>query len=157
MENRLSLHGLNLSRPEGFHVMDEAEWSKLRVLEQGEGAGLSDPERHMIITLGYKQTGVFSAALLNTKDLAKNMEKQIHKPMTALGYQLESWKTCTISGREAEGFRYSYTVQNVGMTAESYVIKDKKEIYYLHAYMRTELLAASDPVWKAMLDAAVLE
>ena len=156
MNNCLNMHGLSLTWPEGFHVMDETERSKLRFLTVGEGAGLSDPERHMIVTLGHQRAGGFSAALLSTKDLAKNMEKQISKSMAALGCRTESRKQRTIGGKEAHGFRYSYTVQDVGMTGETYVIKDGKEIWYLHVYMRTALLEESLPVWNEMLDAAAL-
>ena len=154
MENSVHLHGLTLPRPDGFHVMAETEWSKLRVLADGEGIGLSDPERHMIVTLGYRQASGFSAVLLSTKDLAKNMEKQIRKSMAALGCKTEDMKQRSIGGRVAHGCRYSYTVQDVDMTGESYVIKEKKEIWYLHVYMRTALLAGSVPVWEEMLDSA---
>ena len=157
MESKLRLHGLTLSFPEGFHVMDEAEWSKMRLLAGGEGAGLSDPERHMIVTTGYKQAGGFSAALLSAKDLAKNMEKQICKAMAALGCKSEGVKQRAIGGREAHGLRYGYTAQGTAMTGESWVIKEKKEIWYLHGYMRTELLAASLTVWEEMLDSASFE
>ena len=154
MENRLQLHGLTLCRPEGFHEMDEAEWSKLRLLADGEGAGLSDPERHMIVTVGYKRAGSLASALLNTKDLARNMEKQICRSMASLGCRSEGVKPRSIGGRDAWGVRYSYTVQDTGMTGESYVLKDGREIWYLHVYMRTALLADSEPVWETMLDSA---
>ena len=157
MENHLHLHGLTLPIPEGFHVMDEEEWSRMKLLADGEGAGLSDPERHIVVTLGWKQTGGFSAALLSAKDLAKNMEKQICKAMAALGCKSEGVKQRAIGGREAHGLRYGYTAQGTAMTGESWVIKEKKEILYLHGYMRTELLEASLPVWEEMLDGAAFE
>ena len=157
MENQLRLHGLTLPFPGGFHVMDEAEWSRFKLLAGGEGAGLSDKARHMIVTVGYKQAGGFSAALLSAKDLAKNMEKQICKAMAALGCKSEGVKTRTIGGREAHGLRYGYTAQGTAMTGESWVIKERKEIWYLHGYMCTELLEASLPVWEEMLDGAAFE
>ena len=157
MDNQLRLHGLTLPFPEGFHVMDDAEWSRFKLLARGEGAGLSDPERHMIVTAGYQQAGGFSAALLGAKDLAKNMEKQICKAMAALGCKSEGVKIRAIGGREAHGLRYGYTAQGTAMTGESWVIKEKKEIWFLHGYMRTELLEASLPVWEEMLYGAAFE
>ena len=157
MENDLNLHGLTLPIPEGFHVMDEDEWSRMKLLADGEGAGLSDPERHMIVTLGYKQAGGFSAALLSAKDLAKNMEKQICKAMASLGCRSEGLRQRAVGGRDARGVRYDYTAQGTGMTGESWVIKEKREIWYLHAYMRTALLEKSLPVWKEMLDGAAFQ
>ena len=157
MDNKWSLHGLTLPFPAGFHVMDEAEWSRFKLLAGGEGAGLSDKARHMIVTVGYKQAGGFSAALLSAKDLAKNMEKQICKAMAALGCKSDGVKQRIIGGREAHGLRYGYTAQGTAMTGESWVIKERKEIWYLHGYMRTELLEASLPVWEEMLDGAAFE
>ena len=154
MKSKLSLHGLTLSWPEGFHQMDEAEWSRFKLLADGEGAGLSDPERHMIVTAGYRQAGGFSAALLSAKDLAKNMEKQICKSMAALGCRSEGLKTRAVGGREAHGLRYTYTAHGIAMTGESWVVKEKKEIWYLHCYLRTELREASLPVWEEILDGA---
>lgn len=61
----------------------------------------------MIVTLDCKQTGGFSAALLNTRDLANNKEKQIRTSMAAMGYHMEGMKQHTIGGKEARGFRCS--------------------------------------------------
>ena len=82
------------------------------------------------------------------------MEKQICKSMAALGCRSEGVKKHVIGGRDAWGVRYSYTVQDTGMTGESYVLKDGREIWYLHVYMRTALLADSEPVWESILDSA---
>lgn len=43
------------------------------------------------------------------------------------------------------------------MTGESYVIKDRKKLWYLHVYMRTALLDESLPVWEEILDAAAFQ
>ena len=59
MESKLSLHGLTLPFPEGFHVMDEAEWSRMKLLANGEGAGLSDKARHMIVTVDTSRRAAF--------------------------------------------------------------------------------------------------
>ena len=82
----------------------------------------------------------------------KNMLWQVSLTMAALGCKSEGVKTRTIGGREAHGLRYGYTAQGTAMTGESWVIKERKEIWYLHGYMRTELLEASLPVWEEMLD-----
>ena len=155
MQNKLTLKDLTLFLPDGFHVMDEAEWSKMQLLASGECAGLADPQRHIIVTAGYKQINSFSAALLSGRDLVKNMEKQIRKSMTSLGYSLICFDSRTVDGKTAEGFRYTYTSSSVDMTGESLVIKSGKELYYLHVYMRSELLSPSLPVWENLLDSVL--
>ena len=60
MQNTLTFRHLTLARPIGFHGMDQSEWSKMNLLTDGETSGLSDLERHMIVTVGYKQVNGFS-------------------------------------------------------------------------------------------------
>ena len=38
--------------------------------------GLSDPDRHLLMTLGWKKIGKLPSKLLNTQGLAKAMEKK---------------------------------------------------------------------------------
>ena len=49
------------------------------------GKCLSDPERHILISIGRKTISGFSALLVSTKDAAKRMEASIRKPMQAYG------------------------------------------------------------------------
>ena len=60
MQNTLTFRHLTLAWPNGFHGMDQSAWSKMNLLTDGETSGLSDPERHMIVTVGYKQVNGFS-------------------------------------------------------------------------------------------------
>ena len=60
MQNTLTFRHLTLARPIDFHGMDQSEWSKMNLLTDGETSGHTDPERHMIVTVGYKQVNGFS-------------------------------------------------------------------------------------------------
>ncbi len=61
--------------------MGEKERANLNSMTGDDFVGLSDPEANMIVTVGYKANVGFAAKLLSAKDMAKNMEKQISKPM----------------------------------------------------------------------------
>ncbi len=37
--------------------MDQAERAKLNMLKDGEGVCLTDPARHMVLSVGWKRTG----------------------------------------------------------------------------------------------------
>ena len=50
MEERIG--GFRLTCPEGFRRMTEEETRGLTTLGEGPWIGLSDPERHMIVTAG---------------------------------------------------------------------------------------------------------
>ena len=58
MKNYVTLNNtLQVFYPDGFHVMDEAERSKLKSLGGGPVECLSDPERHILISTGWKSVG----------------------------------------------------------------------------------------------------
>lgn len=142
---------LNLTVPAGFHVMTEAERGKLQMPYVGQWVGLSDPERHIIVTAGWKQAGGLAMRLLSGRDLAKNMEKNISKPLQPLGYKPAGSRERTIAGTPAQGFGYSYTAQETPMYGESYAMKRGQTVYYFHFYARAALREESLPVWEELL------
>ena len=63
MENRVTWNDtLTISCPEGFHVMDEEERSRLNFYGEGECECLSDPDRHIIISIGWARLNGLGAA-----------------------------------------------------------------------------------------------
>ena len=157
MKHKISFHGIGLSYSDGFHILDEEEYSRLEFLGEGDRICLSDPDRHMLVSIGWKQAGSVVSHLIGTKDLAKDMERKVRRPMKQYGYHMSGFLKKRFGGKEAMGFFYEYTIQGTDMTGESYVIKTGKEIYSFHVYMRTELKSGSIPVWKELLESISLE
>ena len=152
MENRVTWNdALTISCPEGFHVLDEAERGKLNFIQDGPGGGISDPERHILISVGWKPFGGLSAMLLGIKDVAKSMEGRVRKPMQNYGYRLDGFVSGNVGNEKAEGFRYEYEADRIRMYAESYVVKYKKVLYFLHFYARRELKDESLEIWNEIL------
>ncbi|MBQ1467757.1 MAG: hypothetical protein IIZ27_04700 [Solobacterium sp.] len=129
---------LMISVPEGFHVMSEEELSKLNHYGQIPNWCVSDPDRHIILSVSWKKSG-FASLLLNTAEVAKKMEGEIHRLLASYGYTLKEFISEDIGGISADGFRYSYTAQNVPMIGESLSVKKGKVFYYIHGYLREEL------------------
>ena len=145
---------LTLSCPDGFHILDSAEKSSMQFFGGSTGECLSDPERHILISIGWKAIGSFSSFLVNAKDAAKRMEASIRKPMQSFGYQLNEFAAKRVGGEQAEGFRYEYESRGVAMYGESYVIKYDRKLYYLNFYARRELLEESLDVWDMIVSSA---
>lgn len=142
---------LVLCVPDGFHVMTEEERSGLQMLNGGEWIGLSDPDRHIKVSVGWKKINGFSALLLSGKDLAKNSEKSVSGPMSAYGYRLEGFLETVIAGEKAAGFRYRYDAQQIAMAAELDALKIGKSVYYFNLYSRGEHRKESAAVWQDLL------
>lgn len=154
MNTVVSGDALTLSYPDGFHVMDSTEKSSLQFLGDASGECLSDPERHILISIGRKPIGGISSLLVSAKDAAKKAEAGIQKSMQQYGYQLNGFTAKGAGGEQAEGFSYEYEAQGIGMYAESYVIKHDRTLFYLNFYARKELLSESLEVWNEILSSA---
>jgi len=142
---------LEVEIPEGFYQMSEAELDKLSTNGDKPNWCIKDPDRHIIFAVSWKKSA-FSALLLKSEEVAQKMESRLRKPMEQFGYHLQGFISKDAGGKTADGFRYDYTSQGVGMTAESFSIKNGKVFYYINIYMRTELLSESEPVVHSLMD-----
>lgn len=152
MEDILLNNSLKLPCPDGFHVMDEEEKSQLNIMRDGPGVCLSDPERHMMVSIGWQQVGGLTSMLLKSGDIVKNSEKAVSKSMQSYGYQREGFLQRSIAGNQAEGFAYTYEAQGVPMYGQSCAMKVGKVFYYFHCYARQALREESLKVWEEILD-----
>ena len=150
--NKLLLNeSLELSYPDGFHVMDEEERSKLTLLEEGPCEFLTDPDRHMIISIGWKPLGGLTSLLLNAKDIAKTMKARIAKATVQYDFKEVGPVIKNVGGEEADGFAYTYKSNDIEMFGESLVIKHDKVFYYLHVYIRENAKEENIEVWNEIL------
>ncbi len=56
------------------------------------GERLSDPERHILISIGWKPIGGISALLIGAKDAARKMEANIQKAMLTTKQNIDTEK-----------------------------------------------------------------
>lgn len=137
--------------PEGFHLMDDAEKAGYNVLVDGPFVGLSDPGRHIIVTIGWRKAGLASL-LVSPSEAAASGEAKVRKAMVQYGYTSEGFIDRKIGGCDACGYAYNYTANGIAMHGETYVMKSDKTFYYFNIYARQELLNESLPVIGEMLD-----
>ena len=138
--------------PDGFHVMNPEERQNLRMFGEDAADCLADPERHMVICIGYKQPPGWALLMLSAKDLAKKAEAQLRKPMEQYGYRLTGFSERNLGGGKAHGFSFEYTAQGIEMYADSFVLKKGKTVYYFHCYARKAQQAESAAVWQEMTE-----
>lgn len=134
---------LFLEYPEGFHELDEDERKPLTFLEEGPCLCLSDPGKHILISIGWKQLNGFLSMMLKTSEIAGNMAKQIKAGMQPYGCRQLGNVTRTIAGYKAEGIDYEYKAEGIDMLGESLALKLDKDLYYFNLYTRQEFAADS--------------
>ncbi len=145
---------LELSYPENVHVMSDAEKAELQFIRNGEGYCLSDPETHILISLGWEKLKGFQNLMLSAKDLASYGEKAVAEAMKQYGYVSCANEQTEIAGVKAGMYSYRYVVKDVPMYGESCVLKKDGTAYYLHLYTRTEYREENVKVWKDILRSA---
>ncbi len=142
---------LNLSWPDSFHVMDEAERSGLSFIAEGEGICLSAPDQHIMVSVGWKKLGAFAAFLISTAEAAERMKKSIRKAMAPFGCRSEETVNADLSGEKARGIRYLYDARDTAMLGESYVLRYRKTLYYFNYYTRAGLQKENQTLWNEIL------
>ena len=147
MNEKVLNQELKIVIPDGFHEMSETERGNLNLYKESPDWSITDPDRHILLSVSWKKQAL-AAMLLSAREIAVKMEKSLRKPMEPYGYRLEGFLKESFDGTAAEGFRYSYTAQGIGMTGESFSVKKGKTLYYIHCYLRSELLEESLPVLK---------
>ena len=65
METVVLNNEMQLSYPDGFHVMSEEELSKMTFYGEAPGWCISDPERHIDLSVSWKKTNGLFAKILN--------------------------------------------------------------------------------------------
>ena len=142
---------LVIEYPDSFHELSEKERKELNAQGSGRWDGLTDPKRHIMLTFGWEKTGGLISLLLRSRDLASGTERRIRRPMKQFGYRLEGFIIRDIAGKQADGFRYTYTASDIDMFGESLVLKYGRTVYYLHLYGREKLRKETLKAWEGIL------
>ena len=151
MKTTVEVGQMILSCPEGFREMDEEEKDAV-TMTGGTGVCLTFPDRHIVMTAGYKEINFFSAAILSLKDIMKGTENDIRRMMKPYEYRSEKNSLKDIGPVEAAEIPYTYTARDTKMYGCTYIFKMKRTLYYLHWYTREALREENSTVLKEVLD-----
>ena len=155
MQKTISVNDhLTLACPDGFHVMDEAERKNLTFIAEGPCECITDPVRHILITVGCRTLGKLAAMLVSAKDAAGNMEAALREAMRRYSFRENGSAAIDLSGEKARGLSYGYVAHDTDMYAESYVAKRGKALYYLNFYVRETYRDRGLKTWEEFLSSA---
>ena len=141
---------LTFDIPEGFRVLTADELQQYATPAGAPNWCASDPDRHMMFSVSWKKS-LLAGLLLNTKEVVKKMEQNINRMMASYGYKQHGFVEEDLNGVTAYGFRYTYTSKDTAMAAQTIGLKKGSTFYYIHCYMREELLEESRPVLDGIL------
>ena len=146
---------MTIACPEGFHEMTDDEKGNLNILVEGDAVYMTNPEKHIILTVGCRRAGGL-AALVTQRDLIGNVEKNVRKSMKPYRYVFGEPFETSIAGVDSNGFDYTYVAQGIPMYGREYVMKVNNMIYYFNFYTRQSLRDESLAELNAILKTVAL-
>ncbi len=154
METVLLNEELSVSIPDGFRILSEEERNAMAVIDEPPAWCIRDDSRHLVLSAFWRKIGGLSSLLIDEKAIIKHVEETVSKPMKQYGYQLLDWETIWIGNQKAEGVCYSYQVNDTAMTADSFIVKNHRTLYYFHIYSQSALYEENKTLWSVLFQNA---
>ena len=134
--------------PDGFYIMSAEELRQVYQSEDPNRWGMRDKERHIIITVMWKAYHVLSGLFLSDlKAVCKKNEQLSSKGYAGHDYRCDGFFSLSVNGQPAEGYRFSYRVEDAEQSAETILIRQGKTIYSVTFAGRAEKKAADQEVF----------
>lgn len=150
--NDVTINGkLSISYPESFHVMDEAEQTRVFLEDASNRWGIWDTDQHIIIALMWNTSNGVFAKLSNPKDQVKRAEAKARKTYKANGYRCLGFSETLVADRNAHAVSFEYQIQGVDQVATIVVFQEKATCYFTYFYARKENAEASRKVLDEVL------
>ena len=149
---------LAVSAPEGFVVVPHGELESLMGFKYDRMWGMRDTERHMMLSVTWKDSGKLLTKLASEKSLAKRVDETNAKRHREHGYRREGFFVRGVAGAsaQAQGVRFSYDVEGVAHEGEALVFKRGVRCYTLSYSTRSALATENRPVYEAILESLLI-
>ena len=145
---------ISLEAADGFKVMTDEEISAVSSGDASKRWGLWDKERHVMILADWKKYNGLLLGLTNISKIAARNEELNRKLYGNYGYKPEGTIKRAIDGQEAEGYRFSYTVEGTEQSASCLLVRYKKTVYRFIVNGRTENRERDEEILKHVLNTA---
>ena len=120
---------LSISYPYDYVEMEQVDSGRLRFT----GLNLQNKKQHIIISI----LCLSSDSMLFSMGRAKSMLKQIESSVSGSNdYERFEDLSMIIGQKEAVGFHYKFTINEITQHAEVFAVKSKKDIYSITIYAR---------------------
>ena len=142
---------ISIDIPEGFRILNGEELNALYADSNPNRWGMTDDERHMVVSIFWHKNNPLLTLLAGAKDACKATERKLSKALRGHEYVLEGFFQRSLCGKQAYGFRHRYDLR--GETYTSYVILFMKGsvCYTVYCYVRVTDMESSIPVLQDIL------
>ncbi len=140
-----------IEMPDGFRTMSPEEIKQAYSGEDAKRWGAWDKEKHVMITVMWKDTSFLMAKLADLKAVCRRNEQLNGRACAGHDYQSEGFFSLMAGNRPAEGYRFSCRIGDAAQSAETVLIKHNKTIYSVTCTGRTENRNADREMFAAVL------
>lgn len=151
MEKQLLNGKLEVTCPDGFEIMGLDEVEKLYGIEYPDMWGMRDEDRHVIFTIVWKNSNKLLAKIVSAKTVVEQNEQKLRKTLKTNEYHCDEFFKTQVAGTEAQGLRYSYTLEERSMIGEIIVVKNDITCYTIYYYSRVENAEQNRAVYEDIL------
>lgn len=142
---------LALAYPDEFRVMELSELHHAFGVDYPKMWGIRNEERHVLISVIWKDTSEVLQRLVSTKSQVKEYEKRIHNLLRKNNYHCEGFFERELAGQKALGFRYSFLREFVEQIGEVIIFKRGKCRYSMYYFTRLETADDNRPAYEELL------
>ena len=137
--SKATVNGLmSIEIPEGFHTMSAEELRQAYRDDNPDLWGMWDQERHVMVTVMWKEYPRLLMMMTDLKGICRKNEQMAGRGYAANGYECGGFFSVDVDGEKAEGYRFSYRIDDVELSAETILFKLEKTIFTVTFASRRE-------------------
>ena len=137
--SKATVNGLmSIEIPEGFHTMSAEKLRQAYRDDNPDRWGMWDQERHVMVTVMWKEYSRLMMMLADVKAICRKNEHMAAKGYAGNGYECGGFFSANVDGEKAEGYRFSYRIDDVELSAETILFKLEKTIFTVTFASRRE-------------------
>lgn len=148
---------LTIAVPEGFQSMSREELKKLYQDGNPDRRGIWDKDRHVIITVSWKQYPALLSALADLKAVARRNQQLTEKGYSGHDYKFGGFFTVSTDSAKMEGYRFSYRLGSIRQSGETVLMKHRRTIYSITCVGREENADRDSKAFREILDSIRVE
>ena len=139
--------------PKGFEPIEHQELEMLIGAKYTRMWGVRDTKRHMMVHVTWKDSSKFVSKFVNEKSLAMRVDKKFARCRPGSGYRNDGFFERSVEGADgpAQGFRFWYTVEDMGQEGEVMVFKRGIRCYTLNYYTRSQRAEANRHAYESIV------
>ncbi len=143
---------LSIAVPEGFQPMSPEELRSLYRNDDPDRWGAWDKDRHVILTVSWKQYPALLSALADIRAVARRNRQLTEKEYAGHDYRPGGFFSLQTGAVRLEGYRFSYRLDSMVQCAETVLMKHQKTVYSITCVGREENAEEDSRTFRGILE-----